>query len=178
MADLETTTPRAAAPEHQSGPANKPGRRRVVLGVIAALIVFFAGWWIGARINESDGEPTASTAGVEMPVAVDAWADAWMDRDAEAFALLYEPDGIFHGVLAVAFEGRDEIRANMGDYWGPGTPEQFEPDYVYADGSGAVVVWNVTSFGEDGTPSVEQRVTTFEWAWDDPELLRSTNINW
>lgn len=175
MTTLDTKAPERDSPQ---APADKRDRNRLVLGIIAAVLIFFAGWWIGSRINEGDSEPTTTTAAVEMPAAVEAWADAWMDRDAEAFALLYEPDGVFNGVLGVAFAGRDEIRTNIGDYWGTGTPGQFEPDYVYADSVGAVVVWNVTSVSEDGTPSVEQQVTTFEWAWDDPELLRSTNINW
>ena len=100
-----------------------------------------------------------------------------MNRDAGAFAEVYSEDGVFDGILAVGFDGREEIRANINEYWSR-SDQQLDPDYVFVDEGGAVVVWNITETGDDDTISTDQHVTIFEWEWDDSGLLRSTSMNW
>jgi len=129
------------------------------------------GWWIGS--NSISNERPAT----EVPAVVDQWAESWMNRDADAFAEVYSEDGVFDGILAVGFDGREEIRANINEYWSR-SDQKLDPDYVFVDEGGAVVVWNITETGDDDTISTDQHVTIFEWEWDDSGLLRSTSMNW
>jgi uncharacterized protein (TIGR02246 family) len=173
MTDLAT---RSAPGRGETTTSTPPSRRRWVSFVIVALLVLgagAAGWALGSTAGDDD------TAPVEVPDTIQRWADAWMARDADAFAEQYEEDGFFDGVLGWALAGRAEIREGIGEYWPVGpTDVTLTADYVFDDGTIAVVVWNYEETAPDGEAYSDRRVTNFEWAWDDPDLLRHTSQNW
>ncbi len=154
------------------GPRTLPVALAGILAAAIALIGFGVGWLVF-----DDGD-TTSTGSSEMPTVVERWADAWVDRDADALAALYADDGLFDGIFAVGFEGRDNIRDSIDGYWTDTQVVELEPDYVFANEVGAVVIWNVVTSDEDGNTVSFQQVTDYEWDWDDPNLLRGTSMNW
>lgn len=158
--------------------APAPARRPVGRGslVILGLLIGLFGFGIG-RLVFDDAGPDRSTSD-ELPALVEAWADAWIQEDATSFAALYAEDGFFDGILGVGFAGRDEIELGIDRYWEFSEVVALEPDYVLANEVGAVVIWNVVELDQEGNAFTSRHVTDFEWDWDDPDLLRRSEMNW
>ena len=170
----ETRTAVSPSLGERQGPKRPSAMTAAVVAVIVGLIGFGVGWLV---FSSSDQDGTRSTA---LPEVIERWADAWEARDADAFAAVYEPDGYFDGILGVGYEGQDEIRSSIDQYWAftGGTTQQLEPAYVFANEVGAVVIWDIVTTDESGEVRRSQDVTDFEWAWDDENPLRSTSMNW
>lgn len=160
------TTTATGAPERVPGTeVRESGQRWSAIVLVVALVAAAGavGWWLGARSDQVQASDT-----------IEQWAEAWSARDVDAFAELYEPDGVFDGVLGVRFEGREAIREGIAGYWSD-TDVQLELEYVFENDTQGVAVWNIL---EDGRDEGNRNFTVFEWAWDDPALLRSTTMNW
>lgn len=174
MTDLETkrpTTSRATTTDDR-----RPARNWAVLAIVGMLLLGagVVGWMVGS----ADDDASVDIA-IELPDAIQRWADAWSSRDADAFADTYEEDGRFDGVLGTTFTGRREIRDGIETYWAPDAPDvRLTAEYFFDDGTVAVVVWNIEEPSSPGSVVPDQRITNYEWDWDRGGLLRSSSQNW
>jgi steroid delta-isomerase-like uncharacterized protein len=145
-------------------------RYRTAVAVFAAVLMII----LGRSATAQPATPAASP--VAVPALFQAWLNAYIDEDPDAFAALYTPDGIYEDVPSgQAVQGREAIAALAADFMLYQDNYAFAPSAFFQGDDWAVLEVNSSATdAETGQPIFGVRIATV-FELDDGQIRRSSD---